>query len=279
MSTSAVDQDHPVGIVAGRGLLPLEFCRAARRAGVNRIAAVAIHQDTFLEIEERADSVEWFFAGQLNAAIRSLKKRGVRQCVLAGQIRPRRLFGGLRPDWRAFRALRQLKRRNADTIFSAVVAELARDGIEVLPSTTFLEEALARPGVLGRVQPSKPLRKDLDLGWRIAQEVARLDIGQTVVVKRGTVLAVEGFEGTDKAIRRGGELANGGVTVVKTAKPGHDMRFDVPCVGMRTVRSLETAGARALGVHAGKSLLLERGPLLAECDRLGIAVVGLAPEG
>jgi len=270
-----------IGLIAGRGDYPIRFCHAARHAGVQRLVVVAMYHETNLMINDLADHVDWLYVGQLGKAIRALQQQQITQVVFAGQIRPGRLFKGMRPDLRAFRLLRRLRERNAETIFAAIAAEFSRSGIEVLPATTYMDQYLAGLGVLGKVKPSATVAQDLQFGWRIARDSSRLDIGQTVVVKRGTVLAVEAFEGTDKAIRRGGELGHGGVTVVKSAKPGHDMRFDVPCIGMRTFASLQLAGARALGIHAGKTLLIDRDQFLAACDQAAIAVVGLgeaAPE-
>jgi len=261
--------------VAGRGDFPIEMCEAARRAGVPGLAVIGMHGETDPAISGLADSLDWVYVGQLRRSIAALKRRGVEEVIFAGQVRPGRLFKGLRPDWTALRLLCRLKERNAESIFSAIGAEFQRCGLRVLPSTTFMEEALAPTGLLGRVRPGQAVREDIDFGVRIAREIGRLNIGQTVVVKRGTVVAVEAFEGTDKAIRRAGEIAHGGVTVVKVAKPGHDLRFDVPCVGMRTVESLRLAGARALVLHAGRTLLLRRERVLAACDAARIAVIGV----
>jgi len=268
-----------LGLIAGRGELPLAVCRAARKAGEARIVAAAMYGETSLEIETLADTVGWFYVGQLDRAIRFMKDAGVTRCMFIGQVRPRRLFTGFRPDLRAFRILRRLRERNACTIFGAVADEFEREGMRVLPCTTFLEHWLAREGVLGRVKPGKRVQQDIAFGRRIAEEISRLDIGQTVVVKKGTVVAVEGFDGTDETIRRGGLVGHGGVTVVKVAKAGHDMRFDAPCIGLRTVESLRMARARALAVTAGKALLIHYDQVLAACDRAGIAVVGLPPGG
>jgi DUF1009 family protein len=234
-----------------------------------------MYRETPLCIEQVVDDITWVYVGQLNRALRFLRGVGVESCLFAGQIRQRRLFSGLRPDWRALRVLRSLRERNAHTIFGALVQEFARDGITVLPATTFLEDHLAEVGVLGRVSPNASLMRDIDFGTRIAREVSRLEIGQTVVVRRGTVLAVEGFEGTDKAIRRGGELGHRGATVVKVAKPNHDLRFDVPCVGLRTIASCRLARVRGLAVHAGRTLIMEREKVVRACDDAGIALVGI----
>ena len=245
---------------------------------MKRLVVVAMQGETEPSIEALADEVEWVYVGKIGRAIRALTSRGVRQVVFAGQVKPDRLFGDIRPDWRALKLLWRLRLKNAESIFSAVGAEFEKDGLEVLPATTFLEESLAVAGVMGRVKPKRGLLHDVDLGWRIAREVSRLDIGQTVVVKNGTVLAVEGFEGTDAAVKRGGELGHAGVVVVKVAKPNQDMRFDVPCIGTRTVASLKEAGAAVLAVQAGKTLFIDKDEVLAALDAAKIAVIGRLAE-
>ncbi|MFT5127584.1 MAG: DUF1009 family protein [Rhodothermales bacterium] len=263
-----------IGLVAGRGVYPLLFCEAAKRAGVRHLTVAGVTDDADPVLADYADHFEWVHAGQLGKTIKLFLKDDVKQVVFAGQVRPGKLFKGLRPDLRAAKVLAKLALKNADTIFTGIAAEYERDGITVLPATTLLEDALASPGVLGKVKPSKAVKADIDYGREIARETSRLDIGQTVVVKKGTVLAVEAFEGTDRAIRRGGELGRGGVTVVKLAKPGQDMRFDVPCIGMRTVESLIEAEAAALAVEVGRTLLLERDKVITALNKAGIALVG-----
>lgn len=267
-----------VGPVAGRGRYPLIFCEEARRHEVRHLAVVAMHGETDHAIEKLADHVTWVHVGQIKRTLKVFHQQDTPNVVFAGQIKPGRLWDGLRPDCRALRLLAGLKRRNAESIFGAIANEFVKEGLTVLPATTFLQEYLATVGILGKRKPKRSVRDDIALGWEIAREMSRLDIGQTVIVKRGTVLAVEGFEGTDKAIRRGGELGRGGVTVVKTAKPNHDMRFDVPCIGMRTVEALQEARALALAVQAGKTLFLDRARVLRELDASDIAVVGLSAD-
>ncbi len=277
MDSSDINCLDKLGLIAGRGDFPLEVCRAVKRTGVRQLSVLAVYEDCPVEIENLADRVDWIYAGQLGRAIACLRGQGIENLLFAGQIKPSRLFRGLRPDWRALKLLSGLRERNAESIFGALAAEFGRHGIRVLPSTLFMREALAPVGILGRIKPGAGLWEDIRLGVRVARELGRLDIGQTVVVKRGTILAVEGFEGTDKAIRRGGELGHGGVTVAKMAKPGHDLRFDVPCIGLRTVESLSLAKARALAVQAGLSLFIRKAEVLAACDAAGIAVVGVDP--
>ncbi len=270
---------EPLGLVAGRGVFPFQVCRAARTAGVPRISVVAMYDETPAEIAQEVDHVDWGHVGQVGRAIKFLKRQNVRQVVFAGQIKPSRLYRGLRPDFRALKLLWRLRERNAESLFGAVADEFERCGIRVLSSATFMQDALAGPGQLGKVKPNRYMRSDIEFGTRIAREVSRLNIGQTVVVKKGTILAVEGFEGTDRAICRGGELGHGGVTVVKVAKPNHDLRFDIPCIGMRTVESLRIAQARTLAVQAGMTLILERDQVIAALDRAGIALIGIDMPG
>ena len=277
-AAQAVPPRAALGIVAGRGVYPLELCRAARRRGVERIAVVALQDETDPAIAQLADSVDWVHVGQLKRTMAHLRNRAVTEIMFVGQVKPARLFGGIRPDLLALRLLWRIKERNAHTLFGAIADTFTANGFTVLPAITYLDDLLAPAGVIGRVRPTSKLQRDIAFGVRIAREISRLDIGQTVVVRNGTVLAVEGFEGTDKAIRRGGELGKGGVTVVKVAKPGHDLRFDVPCIGRTTVASLRTANARVLAVQAGKTLFLEKDAVLAELDAAGIAVVGIALE-
>ncbi len=265
-----------VAIVAGRGSYPLIVARAARRH-VSRLSVVAIRGDTDTPIDEVADRTDWIYAGQLNKAITLIRKQGIHHVIFAGQIRPSRLFTDLRPDFRLFRLLMKLKVRNAESMFSAVAKEFLDDGIEVLPATTFIEDLLAKSGTLGRVKPKTGHLADIAFGTKIAAEMTRLNIGQTVVVKKGTVLAVEAFEGTDKAILRGGAMGKGSV-VVKMARHNKDMRFDVPCVGTRTVESLTTARAGAIAVQADKTLILEPETVVTALNKAGIAIVGFSPD-
>lgn len=272
---SGRDLPAVLGVVAGRGIYPLELCRAARRAGVPRLAVVALRDEAAADIEALADHVDWVHVGQLRRTMRCLRDQGASDVMFVGQVRPGRLFGEVRPDFLALRLLWSLKERNAHTLFGAVADAFEKNGFHVLPAYTFLEESLAQAGVLGRVQPTRAQWRDIRFGAGIARAVSQLDIGQTVIVRNGTVLAVEGFEGTDQAIRRGGELGKGRATVVKVAKPGHDLRFDVPCIGVTTVDALAAAGVKALAVQAGKTLFLERDKVLAALNAAGIAAVGI----
>ena len=264
-----------VGLIAGRGRFPFLFCEEARKAGVEEIHVVAFHEDTDPELEKIVDRMDWVYVGQLRKTINYFRKNNITQIALCGQVKPGRLFQGMRPDLKAMWILASLKERNAESIFGAICDSFNKSGIEVISSVSFLDQHLATEGVMGKVKLNRSRKKDWEFGKKIAKESSRLDIGQSVVVKRGTVLAVEGFEGTDKCIKRGGLLGHGGVTAVKVAKPNQDMRIDVPCIGLRTVESLKEAGAITLAVEAQKTLFIDKDKVLDECDKAGICVVGI----
>lgn len=263
-----------IGIIAGSRSLPLLFARQARAMGVGRIVAVAFEGETSPEIQQLADDVVWVKVGQLNKMIAAFKDREVHQCVMLGQIAPRHLFD-VRPDLRAVGLLLRLKEKNAQTLFAAIADELRKDGVELIEATPWLRPLMPGTGFsLGR-KPTAEQREDVAFGFRIAKEIARLEIGQSVVVKNGTVLAVEGFEGTDKCLARGGELAgkSGGAVAVKVAKEKHDMRFDVPCIGPQTLETCVAARLAVLAVEAGRTLFLEQEEMVELARRHDLAVV------
>lgn len=263
-----------LGLIAGNRSLPLLFARAARAAGVRRLVAVAFEGETSQELEALVDEIVWLRVGQLDRMIRAFTDRQVTQCVMLGQIAPRNLFD-LRPDLRAMGLLLRLKEKNAHTLFGAVAEELHRDGVELVEATPWLGEHMPGPGFALGPRLSEEQRADVAFGLRVAREISRLDIGQTAVVRRGTVLAVEAFEGTDRCLARGGELAGskGGAVAVKVAKPGHDMRFDIPTIGLQTLEACAAAGVAVLAVEARKTLLLDRDPVTALADRRRISLV------
>jgi DUF1009 family protein len=191
---------------------------------------------------------------------------------MAGQIAPKNLFD-LRPDLKALLLLGKLKQRNAESIFAAIADELAKVDVDLLPATTFLEDSLASPGLITGAKLSRREEEDVDLGWKIAKEISRLDIGQTVIMKNGTVIAVEAFEGTNDAIRRGGALAREGSVMVKVAKPNQDMRFDVPVIGLETIRVAAETKLRVIAVEARKALLLEREEIISLANRSRISII------
>jgi hypothetical protein len=247
------------GIIAGNHTLPLLFARQARALGVKRLVAVAFPGETDPALAPLVDQIVWLKVGQLSKMISAFTGHGVRHCVMLGQIAPRNLFQ-LRPDLRAMALLMRLKEKNAHTIFGAIADELKKEGVELIEATPWLRPLMPGPGFALGPKLSPARRADMDFGFRLAKEVSRLEIGQTVVVKEGTVLAVEGFEGTDQCLVRGGELAgkDGGAVAVKVAKEKHDMRFDVPCVGPQTLEACAAGRIAVLAIESGRSLVLEQ---------------------
>ncbi|MBM3859166.1 MAG: DUF1009 domain-containing protein [Verrucomicrobia bacterium] len=266
----------PLGIIAGNGEFPLLFARAAREQGLPTVA-VAFEGETDAQIAQAANEVEWVRIGQLNRLIEVFTKRNITRAVMAGGITPANLYKNLSLDLRMIAVAARLKVRNAQTIFGAIADELGKDGVTLLDPRPFLGEHVPQSGALTRRVPDRDQQDDISFGLRIAKEISRLDIGQTVVVKQGTVLAVEGFEGSDEAIKRGGALAGekGGAVVVKVAKPGHDFRFDIPCVGIRTIESCAAGTVAVLAIEAGATLLLGRQKVLDAAEKQGLRVVAV----
>jgi DUF1009 family protein len=271
------DSIQALGIIAGNRSLPLVLARQARLQGVKRLVAVACEGETDPALAELVDDIVWLKVGQLSKLIAAFTSRGIQYCVMAGQIAPKNLFD-LRPDLRAMALLFRLKEKNAHTIFGAIADELKKEGVELIEATPWLKPLMPGAGFHLGPKLSEAQQADVAFGFRIAKETSRLEIGQSVVVKDGTVLAVEAFEGTDKCLARGGELAgrNGGAVAVKVAKPNHDLRFDIPCLGPRTLETCASAGVAALAFEAGKSLLLEPETCatLAAAKKITVTTVG-----
>src|SRR5918997_4450490 len=268
------------GLIAGNGRFPFLVLEGARRAGAT-LAVAAIKEETDPAIEQAAAeagaSLEWVGIGQLGKMIRFFKREGVGQAIMAGQVKHVQIFSGAIPDVRMLKVLVSLPRRNTDALIGGVAAELAREGIELIDSTHFLRDQLPHEGTLTRRAPDERERGDIEYGLEVAREIARLDLGQTIVVRSRACVAVEAMEGTDEVIRRAGRLARGRLTVVKVAKPGQDMRFDVPVVGLPTVEAMTEAGATCLCVTAGKTLIFDRAEMLALAERRRISVVAVNP--
>ena len=260
------------GIIAGNGVYPRLLADSAREAGVKKIVAAAFTGETDPTLEQHVDVIEWMRVGQLNRLLKFLRAQDIHHAIMAGQIAPKNLFD-LQPDWKALLLLGKLKERNAESIFAAVADELAKIDVELLPATTFLEDSLASSGLIAGAKLSRQEEEDVDLGWKIAREIARLDIGQTVIVKNGTIVAVEAFEGTNETVKRGGALARDGAVMVKVAKPNQDMRFDVPVVGVETIRIAAEAKLRVIAVEAGKTLLLNRNATVDLANRSKISIL------
>lgn len=268
-----------LGIIAGNRTLPLLLAKQARAMGITRVVAVAFEGETDPALAELVDDLVWLRVGQLGKLISAFTERGVKHCVMAGQIAPKNLFD-LRPDLRAVALLMRLKEKNAHTIFGGIADELMKEGVELIPAMPWLQPLMAGPGFALGKQLSDDESADVQFGFRIAKEISRLEIGQTVVVKGGTVLAVEGFEGTDKALARGGELAgkSGGAVAVKVAKEQHDLRFDIPCVGPQTLEVCAASGVRVLAFEAGRTLLLEQDVMERLVRQHGLSLVTVAAK-
>ena len=260
-----------LGIIAGNGVYPRLLADSARKVGVKKIVAAAFTDETDSALVQHVDLIEWIRVGQLSRLLKFFREQNIHHAIMAGQIAPKNLFD-LRPDWKALLVLAKLKQRNAESIFAAIADELAKVDVELLSATTFLEDSLAPAGLIAGPKLTRREEEDVAFGWKIAKEVARLDVGQTVIVKNGTIVAVEALEGTNETIKRGGNLARKGAVAIKVAKPYQDMRFDVPVIGVETIRIAADAKLRAIAIEAGKTLLLEKDTIidLANCSKLSI---------
>jgi len=264
----------PIGLIAGGGQFPLLFAEAAREHG-RQVIAVCHQNETSPELEERSNACCWVKLGQLGKIIRFFQDQGVRETVFCGTITKTRIFKDILPDLKGLTLWNKIDTRLDDAILRAVAGALEKEGIKVLASTCYLEHLFFPKGVLGKKNPSKEQMADIRFGWKIAREIGRLDIGQCVVVREGSVLAVEAIEGTDAAIKRGGELAGSGAVVVKLKKPGQDFRFDLPATGAKTIETLASVKGSVLAVEAGQSLIFDREAMITAANRAGIVVIGV----
>jgi DUF1009 family protein len=264
-----------IGLIAGNRKFPLLFAASARKKGYS-VVAVAVKGDTSSEIRKLADKVYWVSLAEFSSIFDIFKSEGIKKIVMAGQISPFRLFSR---EVNKSRELKQiltgLKDKKTDTLFGAVAKRLEDAGFSLLDSTTFIEEHLPKKGILTRLQPDFDTWEDIYFGLNLAKAVAELDIGQTVAVKSKVIVAVEAFEGTDNLIRRAARTGGRGVVVVKVSKPRQDMRFDIPVVGLKTVRGLIKAGARCLAFEADKTLFLDREESIALADKKGVSIVAV----
>jgi DUF1009 family protein len=239
------------------------------------MVVAAIREETDPSIEELADRVEWVGIGQLGRMIRLFKDEGVEKAIMAGQVKHVQIFSRAVPDARMLKVLLRLPRRNTDSLIGAIASELQNEGIELINSTHFLQQHLPQTGTLTRRQPDKHEREDIEYGLEIAREIARLDLGQTIVVRGKACVAIEAMEGTDETIRRAGRLVNKRLTVVKIAKPNQDMRFDVPVVGVPTIETMLEAGATCLCITAGKTLMFDREEMIRLANDRKITIVAV----
>jgi UDP-2,3-diacylglucosamine hydrolase len=266
-----------IGLIAGNGKFPFLVLQGARSLG-HDVTVVAVKEEAFPALEAAARDAQadlhWVSLGHLGKCIKVLKDAGIERAVMAGQVKHVQIFSGVVPDLTLLSVLTRLKARNTDALISAV-ADVMRDaGIELIDSTAFLAPLLAREGTLTARAPDESERADFEFGYRMADAIAALDIGQTIAVKHKAVVAVEAMEGTDEVIGRAGYLAGPGVRIVKVAKPRQDMRFDVPVIGIATIQAMRVAGASALSVDAGKTIVLDGAHVFKSADEAGIAIVG-----
>lgn len=290
--TNFPEKFSKLGLIAGNGRFPFLLLDAARAQGTEVVVA-AIREETDPEMDQRAASdpgirVHWLSLGELSRLIETFQQAGITQAVMAGQVKHKQIFSGIRPDWRLAKLLLSLRTRNTDMLLGAVARVLGDEGITLVSSTMFLEPLLARPGVLTARAPSASELADIDYGRQVARAIASHDIGQTVVIAEQACVAIEAMEGTDATILRAGEILRTldreadseadptlqrSLTVVKVSKPNQDMRFDVPVIGVRTIEMMQQAGATCLALDAGKTLLFDPPAIFAAADTAEIAIV------
>jgi len=277
LTTEKLAHFMKLGLIAGNGQFPFLVIDGAKRAGVE-VAVAAIREETDPQIEQVADNVTWVGVGQLGKMLRFFKNEGVEKAIMAGQVKHVQIFSSSIPDLRMVKMLLRLPRKNTDALIGAVANELASEGIELIDSTHFLKDYLAQPGVISKRAPDGREYDNIEYGLEVAHEIARLDLGQTIVVRDRACVAIEAMEGTDAVIRRAGDLAHGRLTVVKIAKPDQDMRFDVPVVGLSTIQTMIKADATCLSLTAGKTLMFERDGMCALANKHNIAIVAVEPK-
>jgi hypothetical protein len=274
VDTQKPQEKEVLGLIAGGGVFPLMVADAARDKGL-RVVAVAHEGETDPILAEKVDEMAWIKLGQLGHLIKVFKKAGVTKTVMAGTINKKKMFENVRPDLRGLTLMSRLAIFHDDDILRAVAGELQREGIHIVSSAEHLPELLAPRGNLTRKKPNQSEREDVEFGWKIAKELGRLDIGQCVVVRKKTVLAMEAIEGTNETILRGGKLAREKAVVVKVSKPNQDLRFDVPAVGLDTIQVMAQVNASVLAIEAGKTLIFDKLAMISYAERSRIVIVSL----
>jgi DUF1009 family protein len=265
------------GLIAGNGDFPFLVLEGARSRGIE-MAVIAIREEASPDLERRASRLHWVSLGELSRTIELLHQEGVKYAVMAGQVKHNKIFSAIRPDWKLAKLLLTLPSKNTDSLIGAVARVLADEGIELVDSTKFLGALLPAAGILTRRAPDQTESADINYGRSIAQQIAALDLGQTVVVRDRACVAIEAMEGTDETIERAARIVAGQrLVVVKVSKPAQDMRFDVPVVGLRTIEVMRRSNATALALDAGKTLLFDRDALIAAADEAGITIEAFAP--
>lgn len=264
-------------MIAGYGQFPLLFAQAARRQGWC-VHAVGYQKETDPELARYVDSLEWLYLGQLKKMIKYFRKHQITEAVMLGGITKTRMFTNVRPDIKAIALMASMRHTHDDAILRAFADLLDKEGIRILPSTFLLPELLAPTGTWTSRKMTESEMEDSRLGWKIAKEIGRLDVGQCVVVAGGTILAVEAIEGTDACIARGGTLGKGQGVVVKVCKPTQDTRFDIPAIGLQTLETMEQAGIKILVVEAGKAVVFDRQAMIDKANALGMSVSAFSDE-
>jgi UDP-2,3-diacylglucosamine hydrolase len=265
------------GLIAGNGRFPFLVLEGARSQGIE-MAVIALKEEASPELEKIAKRLHWVSLGELSKAIELMHQEGVTQAVMAGQVKHSKIFSSIRPDWKLAKLLFSLPRKNTDALIGAIARVLEEEGIRLLDSTLFLKPLMPDPGVLTRRAPDEHEAEDIAYGLGVARQIAGMDIGQTVVITDRACVSVEAMEGTDETIARAARIAGGKpLVVVKVSKPGQDMRFDVPVVGLPTIEQMRSAGATALAVDAGRTLLFDRAKLIELADAAGIAIQAFPP--
>ncbi len=266
-----------IGIIAGSGQFPILFAKAAAQKCLE-VHAAAYRDEADPNLEQHVATIEWFYLGQIKRLIKYFRKQSVTQAVMIGAISKTRMFTNVRPDIKAITLVAGMRHTHDDALLSQFAKVLEKEGIQIQPSTFLLPELLAPPGIWTRRKPSREEKNDIGLGWKIAKEIGRLDIGQCIVMGGGSVLAVEAMEGTDATIRRGGKLSKGQAVVVKVCKPGQDTRFDIPAVGLGTIESMREANVKTLAIEAGKAVVFDRDAMVQRANAYKMAVVALEPQ-
>ena len=267
-----IEEKDSIGIISGGGKFPLMVAESARKKGL-RVVAVAHKGETDPALGDHVDNIIWINLGQLGRLIGSLKNNGIGKAVMAGTISKHRMFERARPDLKGISLITKLAIFHDDGILRAVAEQLAKNGIEIVSSTEYLPELLSPKGCLTKKKPGKKEEEDIRFGWRVAKELGRMDVGQCVVVRNKTVLALEAIDGTNETILRGGRIAKEKAVVVKVSKPNQDLRFDVPSVGLETVKVMFQVKASTLAVEAGRTLIFDREEMIQQADRAGISIV------
>ncbi len=272
-----------IGLIAGSGRFPILFAEEAKRLGVS-VIAIAMPGITDPKLEPLVSRLYYFKLGQISKPIETFKKEGISQAVMAGKVQHASLFGGISPDLRAAKILWRAKDRRTDTLLGEIASELKSEGIELLPSTTFLSHLLVPEGLLSQRKPTREEWEDILIGWKAAKAVAAFDIGQTVVAKEKAIVAVEAMEGTDACILRAKEIVQArgekpSLVVVKVAKPKQDLRFDIPIIGLETLKVFSQASVSALALEAKSAMIFDKDQFIKEANQQKLALISFSPEG